>query len=486
MQAFGAAGVGSRKKQGAMYGLDRGDGGRRRVGMAIVLALTLAVGSVGGPARAQSVEIVRGEVTPLALDRSSGSVLRFASNIAGVFVANPEIADVMVMSDRLLYVYGRTPGRTDVVVTDGSDNLLGTINLTVRLQMGDLNTALRQADPTGSIAVTTSGNDVVLDGTVSDPAAAARVEDLATAAVGAGGQVINRTTLGGSNQVTLRVRVAEVERSVIQRLGINWNSITNIGNFTFGLLTDPTSVLNAVGAGAATARGQYSAPFDLGSDISGNIDVVLEALEQEGAVTTLAEPNLTAISGETASFLAGGSIPIPVPDDDGIGIEYRDFGVSLTFSPQVLSEERISLYVRPEVSSLNDARGVTIAGTQVPGFTTRRAETTVELASGQTFAIAGLFERQMTTTRDNLPLLADLPVLGPLFRSQRFERNESELVILITPYRVRPMTPDQVVTPLDPPDRVQDAMPGPPPTARLDTAQPNLPGTAQMTGFILK
>lgn len=453
------------------------------IALAALAGLLIGMFPTTDPVQAQEVEVVRGGTTPVTLDQSTGTVLRFQSNVGGVFVANPDIADLMVMSDQLIYVYGRSPGRTDVVVTDGAERVLGTVTLTVRLPVGELGGAIRRADPNSNVTISTNGNGLVLDGQVSDPAAAARIEALATASVPEGGSIVNRTSLAGNTQVMLRVRFAEVERTLVQRIGVNWGNITRLGSdFYFGLTPFSGNALSTTNAGSNAL--QFSAS-------PGDINVLIDALEQEGGVTTLAEPSLTAVSGELASFLAGGEFPIPVAQQQGqTTIEYRQFGVSLNFRPQVIGPNRISLYVRPEVSTLSNTQTVQLVGLTIPAINIRRAETTVELGSGQTFAIAGLFQRRLETTRDNTPLFGDLPILGPLFRSERFERDESELVILITPYIVAPLEPEMAVLPTDPPDRIRNAFSGPPETARLDTVAAPLPvaldGAPQMTGFILK
>jgi pilus assembly protein CpaC len=257
---------------------------------------------------------------------------------------------------------------------------------------------------------------------------------LATQYAAADERPLNLTEYAGSNQVNIRVRFAEVSKSEITRLGINWQALATVGDFTLGLTTGnflPGAGLNAAET-FGTIIGGYAA-----SDVS--VDLLLDALQREGVVSILAEPNLTSVSGRTASFLAGGEFPVPVPQsDDVITIQYKRFGVALDFTPTVLPHERIAIEVQPEVSSLTSTNAVVIDDIEIPALTVRRADATVELASGQTFAIAGLFQRNLTQGTDQLPLLGDIPVLGELFRSRRFQREETELVILITPYLVKP------------------------------------------------
>ena len=229
--------------------------------------------------------------------------------------------------------------------------------------------------------------------------------------------------------------------------------MANPGSFSFGLMNG-----SGAGAGQGLTNGSYRVGLGLHTS-NVNIDVLLEALQRNGVLTVLAEPNITAITGQTASFLAGGEIPVPVPvANDQIGIQYKQFGVSLLFTPTLLPNRRIALQVRPEVSSLSNAGAITLRNIQVPALQVRRADTTVEVASGQTFAIAGLFQRNMTQDVDRFPVLGEVPVLGELFKSSRYQKNETELVILITPYLVKPVSEKSLKTPLDSPT---GAMAGP-------------------------
>jgi pilus assembly protein CpaC len=255
------------------------------------------------------------------------------------------------------------------------------------------------------------------------------------------------------SQVHLRVRVAEVSRDVIKEFGFNWETLFDAGDFTFGF----ASGRDLVNGSGSVLRGPVSA----GGDVPGigfgsynssraSVNAAIDALAQEDLVTVLAEPNLTALSGETASFLAGGEFPIPIAsDDDDIEIEFKEFGISLAFTPTVLSGNRISLRVRPEVSELSENGAITVGGLTIPALATRRAETTVELGSGQSFAIGGLLSNGVQNSVSKFPGLGDLPVLGTLFRSQRFQSSETELVILVTPYLVQPVDAPVLATPVD-------------------------------------
>jgi pilus assembly protein CpaC len=260
-------------------------------------------------------------------------------------------------------------------------------------------------------------------------------------------------SVAAPTQVNLRVRVAEVSREVTKLFGINWEGIFSPGDFLFGLAT---------GRAFTTAGGlPFLRPSDaggLGNSLSGtysngdvSVNGIVDALEREGLINVLAEPNLTALSGETASFLAGGEFPVPVGQDDNnnIEIQFKQFGVSLAFTPTVLSAGRISMRVRPEVSDLSDKGAIKLNDLVIPALSTRRAETTVELGSGQSFAIGGLISNSTRNNLDKVPGLGDVPVLGPLFRSTRFQRSESELVIIVTPYLVAPVGGARLATPRD-------------------------------------
>ncbi|TIT47406.1 MAG: type II and III secretion system protein family protein, partial [Mesorhizobium sp.] len=254
---------------------------------------------------------------------------------------------------------------------------------------------------------------------------------------------INDTTIQGSQQVNIRVRFAEVSRSELQSYGVDWSVGYKSSGFEFSMFQN-----NAV---PSADGGNFGAGIEQATGF--NFDVLIEALQRNGIVKILAEPNLTAVTGQTASFLAGGEIPVPVPQSqDTVTVEYKSFGVSLTFTPTLIGRNRIGLHVRPEVSSIStNAAAVSVNGFNLPSFVVRKADTIVEVASGQTFAIAGLFQQNFTRNLEKFPVLGDVPVLGALFQSQRFQREETELVILITPFLVEPVSDRSLVTPIDRP-----------------------------------
>lgn len=375
----------------------------------------------------------------LDLPVSQGRILRFDRPVESVLLADPEIADVRVVSPDVAYVYGLKPGVTNLIAITADQRIEASILFRVVADSTPANDAVRSLQPTSTVDLAIFGTRIVATGGARSVGEAVDVDSVARTFSPSGQPPLNNTTVAGSQQINIRVRFAEVSRNELNAFGIDWQVFGNFGNFSLDVFSSNGAAPNA-NAGVGLGIGDL------------NINVLLEALQRNGVLTILAEPNLTAVTGQTASFLAGGEIPVPVPQDqDTITIDYKPFGVSLDFTPTLIRDDRIALRVRPEVSSLSAQGAVEIQGFSVPSFVVRRAETTVEVASGQTFAIAGLFQRQLAQDLDKLPLLGDLPVLGLLFQSQRYRREESELVILITPYLVEPVSERTLATPIDPP-----------------------------------
>ncbi len=408
----------------------------------MILMSCLGIGSLIGwtalvaPALGAPPDAV--SVTPqavLPLEVSAAKLLRLRTPAATVFVTDPSIADVQLPSDTQMFIWGKKPGRTAFFALSRSGAVIQSYMLDVRFNESELTARIKAdaGDLPVRLAYTPGG--AVLSGTVPNAAAAERIANLAATWVGAGQPFINQLRVGGSTQVNLRVRVAEVSRAVTRSLGFNWSTVFQFGSFALGLETG-----RLAGAGAALAQaGQDSL---LGSVASRRVNgsAALDAMATEGLVTMLAEPNLTTTSGTPATFLAGGQIPIPVPQALGVSsVQYQQYGVSVAFTPTVLSSGLISMRVRPEVSAIDRANAVSLGGGTVPAFTTRNADTTVELASGQSFAIAGLIQNDGANNISKVPWLGDLPVLGALFRSNNFQRNQTELVIVVTPYLVTPV-----------------------------------------------
>jgi pilus assembly protein CpaC len=414
--------------------------------LAAVLAC-LFVGVLTGSAAGQEAESLATE-GQLTLEVSKGRVIRLPRPAATVFVADPEIADVQAQSASIVYLFGRRTGSTSLYAIDENDQLLVRTAITVQHNLSGLRQAIGQLMPEAQVTASTVDGSIVLDGQVDNPVEAQELRELAERYLGEEESVLFRVRIAAPTQVNLRVRVAEVSRDVLKEFGINWEAIFANGNFTFGLVSG-RSVSDGLGNFLRSPTGANSA---FGSWQSGDdfVNTALDALAEEGLVNVLAEPNLTALSGETASFLAGGEFPIPIDsDEDGLEIEFKEFGISLAFTPTVLSSNRISLRVRPEVSDLSEKGAITINGLTIPALATRRAETTVELGSGQSFAIGGLLSTDIENAISKYPGIGDVPVLGALFRSTRFRSNETELVILVTPYLVRPVDEPVMALPTD-------------------------------------
>lgn len=385
----------------------------------------------------------------LKISVDHGVPLTLSSPAASVFIANPDIADVQVMSPTSIMIFGKRTGETTFMASDSNGRTLAQRTIMVLQDLSDLRQELDAAIPGNKIKVQSLPNGLVLTGEAKDPAAVADAYKLAQRYLPAsGGDIVNRIRVVGSNQIHIRVRFAEVSRTVDSTLGIDWQSSANVGGFVFGLGTGAAVVDSATGAlFPRPSNTSLTTPNDnFGLNHAGkhfNINGMIDALARDGLVTILAEPNLTAMSGETASFLAGGEIPVPIPQTSSgsgtvITVEWKQYGISLEFTPTLISESRINLHVKPEVSQLTSIGSITTDNITIPGLTTRKAETTVEIASGESFAIAGLLDNNQTQTVDKFPLLGDLPILGPLFRSNHFQNGQSELVVIITPYIVTP------------------------------------------------
>jgi pilus assembly protein CpaC len=397
----------------------------------------------------------------LEVELNEGQLIRLERPAASVFIANPEVADVSVKSPRIIYVFGRKPGETTFFAVDENENVVASRSIEVAHNISRLNEALSTLIADGQVTATSVDGGIVLTGAVASPSDADNAKRVAARFLAENEEVINRLAVTEPNQVNLRVRVAEVSKEIMEQFGINWEVAFQDG-FTLGLATLNPVVSDAIGLSPRVNFG--SDPFFLTRGSPGlsnaflgvnsgdfDLNTLIDLLAEDGLVTLLAEPNLTAVSGETASFLAGGEFPIPIAQDDNeLTIQFKKFGVSLSFTPTVLDGNRISMRVRPEVSQLSNQGAITIGSLQIPALSTRRAETTVELGSGQSFAIAGLLLDSSRQDFAKVPGFGDLPILGPLFRSNRFQRNETELAIVVTPYLVRPVSDERIPLPTDP------------------------------------
>ncbi len=374
----------------------------------------------------------------LVVEAGSGKVIVLGGPATSVFAADPKVAEVRPASATSLFIFGVAPGRTTVAALNAAGAPIAQYEVTVRPSgygAAEARAAIGRALPGRSITIETLDNGLSVAGEVRSPAEADQIMQLARSYVTEKQTVENRLSVMSSLQVNLSVRVAEMSRNLSRKLGVNWQMLGTIGS----IATLPALNVAVNAATAVPCLGLQLSISCQGLSFNGLID----ALAQDQLVRVLAEPNLTAISGETASFLVGGEFPIPVAQQNNeVTIEFKQYGISLAFVPTVFTGGRISIKVRPEVSELSDQGAITMqAGNstiQVPALTVRRAETTVELGSGQSFAIAGLLLDSAKLTANYLPILGDLPILGPLFRDDQFQNNETELVIVITPYLVRP------------------------------------------------
>ncbi|UFH51615.1 type II and III secretion system protein family protein [Pseudomonas sp. KNUC1026] len=393
---------------------------------------------------AQAETLAPGARGTLELTSGQGRILHFSRPVESVLVADPNVADLQVVSPGVIYLFGKAPGSTSLIALGDDGNEMANMALSVGTSTSGVSAPLSRLHPGSNAQVTAAGNRMVARGQLGDVAEATDLNALLSVEGQNLQPALNTTTLPGSAQVNIRVRFAEVSRSQLLSYGVNWNALFNNGTFSFGLLTGGPLASAAKVAGATNTIGAGLASGNV------NIDAVLDALQSNGVLEVLAEPNITAMTGQTASFLAGGEVPVPIPvNRDTVGIEYKPYGVSLLFNPTLLPNGRIALQVRPEVSSISAQNGTLANGITVPAFRVRRADTRVEVGSGQTFAIAGLFQRENNTDVDKVPALGDMAILGNLFRSKRFQRNETELVILITPYLVEPVRERVAATPLD-------------------------------------
>lgn len=391
----------------------------------------------------------------LQIEVSKGRLIRLDQPATSVFVADPDVADVQVKSPQLVYVFGKAAGETTLYAVGDGDQVLLNASVVVHHNIQRLEQAIHELDPRSVVSVSTVDDQLVLEGTVFSAAEGEDIRRLAARFVADPKQLLNKMRVNAPNQVNIRVRIAEMSRQTVKQFGFNWQAMFGVGNFVLGLATGRSFIDVATGlATRATAQFGADTLYSAGAGFKNkNVDVnaLLDALENHGLINILAEPNLSAVSGEPASFLAGGEFPIPVPQSNNtISIEFKKFGVSLNFVATIAEGNRINLHVQPEVSQLSTNGQITISSIIIPALTTRRAETTIELASGQSFAIAGLLQNNITQNLDKFPWLGDVPVLGSIFRSNAFQHDESELVVIVTPYIVRPTdNANRLMTPAD-------------------------------------
>jgi pilus assembly protein CpaC len=414
--------------------------GRFLTTLALAFPLLAASLAIAAPPRPmpQTEPVAAGEHGLLTIESGTGRVLSLAEPAANVFVADPKVAEVRPASATSLFVFGISAGHTTVAAMDNAGRVLMQYNITVQpsgFGAREAQAAIARLVPGSQVQVQAQARGLLLTGSVVNPEDAAQAVAIAKAYAGENPNVENALAIQAPIQVTLNVRIANMSRSVVRNLGINWGALGNVGRI--GAIS-PALTLSGATSGPLPA---LVCPTCAGVGFNG----VIDALARDDLAHILAEPNLTVMSGQAASFQVGGEFPIPVGQQNGqISIAFKSFGVMLSFVPTVLRDGRINVHVKPEVSALDPSNGIQLgAGNstfRVPALKVRRAETTVELGSGQSFAIAGLLQQ---TTQDNgqgLPGLGDVPVLGALFHDNQFKRTEDELVIVVTPYVVRPVS----------------------------------------------
>lgn len=389
---------------------------------------------------------------PLSLGVGKSVVIDLPRDVKDVLVADPKIANAIIRSAQRAYIIGAAVGQTTIVFFDSSGQQIAAYDIAVKRDLNGLHTALKQLLPNSDIQVDGLGDSVVLTGSVATPVEAQQAGDLAARLAGAD-KVVNQIAVKGRDQVMLKVTVAEVSRSLIKQMGIDLSA-----NLSYG-----SAVVTFNNSNPFTANGQ---PLVSGNALTTafgskpSVSATLRAMESAGVVRTLAEPNLTAVSGKSATFIAGGEFPVPTgvtcqtQASGAVGqcspsVAFKKFGISLNFTPVVLTEGRISLHVMTEVSEVSTDNSISISGLTVPSIKTRRAETTVEIPSGGAMAMAGLIQSQQKQAINGLPGIDTLPVLGSLFRSRDFVNNQTELMVLVTPYIVRAVRPKDLSRPDD-------------------------------------
>lgn len=427
--------------------------------IALSAAILLAVGSA--PARASDYRaaapasainppsaagMLNARFLPLGIGKSI--VVDLPRDIKDVLVADPKIANAVVRSAQRAYIIGAAVGQTNIVFFDSNGQQIAAYDIAVTRDLNGVRAALKQALPNADILIEGLGEGVILSGSVSSPIEAQQAADLAARLTGDAKKVVNSIVVRGSDQVMLKITVAEVQRDVVKQLGVDLSANMNYG----------TAVVNFNNSNPFTASGSplvsgNSLKTTFGGSVP-SVTATLRAMETAGVVRTLAEPNLTAISGESATFLAGGEFPIPsgVTCTNGVctpSVAFKKFGILLNFTPVVMAEGRISLKVMTEVSEVSSDNSIIISGLAVPSIKTRRVESTLEIPSGGSMAMAGLIQEQTKQAINGLPGMSQLPVLGTLFRSRDYINRQSELMVLVTPYIVRAVAQKDLSRPDD-------------------------------------
>jgi pilus assembly protein CpaC len=443
----------------------------KRITKTALAALAATSLIVAVPASAQ-ISVASGvNAGELDVPVNKSQVVRADRPYSKALIGNPEIADIVPISDTSVYVLGKKTGTTSLTLYDRSNRLIAVLDVVVGPDVMALKRQLSELIPGDDVSVRMANDSVILEGIVSNAVAADRANQIAETY--APGKVVNLLSLGSSQQVMLEVRFAEVKRSALSQIGVSWFVGSDAGKLDGvvggdasrkpdtgdldgdGYMLEPINTLGSI----VGSFGIVSRAFRAFGE---NFNVTLDALERKGAVTTLAEPTLIALSGETASFLAGGEFPVPVVQNSGGGgggagggnsgaftVEWKPFGVSLAFTPTVLADGVINLVVAPEVSSIDPSASIVINNLSIPGIQTRRARTVVEMRDGESFALAGLLRKDFQDTIRQVPLLGSIPIIGTLFRSTGFQHEETELVIIVTPRLVAPVRAGALKVPTD-------------------------------------
>jgi pilus assembly protein CpaC len=455
----------------------------KNIVVVIALGFSLATALVSTEALADSqhrsfFRVPGGGTSQITLGLNKSMIVELPGKVREVMVSNPDQIDAVLQSSTRAYLIGKKAGEANVLFVDEHGNVMATLEVAIERDLAALQNLIARLIPNSRVRVETVGENVVLTGTVPTPLDATRASEIATSFLGKAGagssntaaegataltinnssgseensddsgggassRVINMIAVEGREQVLLKVSVVEMRRNIIKQFGVDLDALIKTGNFAFSAVSNLPFPFNGRAVGDATFGTAWS---DGNSRVAG----VLQALENDGLIHILAEPNLTAISGETANFLAGGEFPIPVAQQfDQITVEFKKFGIGLSFTPVVMSERLISLKISTEVSELSNEGAVVLRTISIPALRVRRAETVVELPSGGSLVIAGLLSNESRQAIDGYPGLKNLPVIGTLFRSRDFQKNETELVVLVTPYVVKPVAQQQLAKPDD-------------------------------------
>ena len=422
---------------------------------AALTSAALVVCSVPSVTSADVLRVSRGAPSSaLQVPMNRAVVVEADSPFAELSIANPSIADISTLSDRTIYVLGKAPGRTTLTLLGADGRLITNVDVHVAPDIAEFKERRRQILPSEKIEVRTANDGIVMSGTVSSIGKLERALELAERY--APERVSNLMSVGGTQQVMLKVRFAEMQRTVSKSLSSSLSISGNVLGDELGIRAGSNTTITSGNAASSLAGNLPAANSNRGSSVfgfnAGGLEVawLLEALEEKGVVRTLAEPNLTALSGQEAKFLAGGEFPVPVAQSEGSSsVEFKPFGIELNFTPRVRDDEVINLTLNAAVSSLDPANGFSQGGFTIDAFRRRETSTTVEMRDGESFAIAGLLQDDFTDLNGQVPWLGDIPILGSLFRSAEYNRSQSELVIIVTPHLVTPTRGEALALPTD-------------------------------------